>query len=91
MTAHRIAVSRSCVKHAFVFILTYICRGTQWRIWFSVSPNSSIAFSVGNIREIRMYHVMQVTDPRLRTCDTHVVDMDRKASKQAFLEPGDTK
>jgi len=29
--------------------------------------------------------------PQVHLCNTHVVNMVRKASKKAFLEPGDTK
>ena len=41
--------------------------------------------------EIWTYHVTLVTEHRSRMCDTHVVNMVRKASKKAFLEPGDTR
>jgi hypothetical protein len=40
-------------------------------------------------RDISGY-VMAVTNAFSHMCDTHVVNMVRKTSKKAFLEPGDT-
>src|ERR1700728_2064978 len=40
---------------------------------------------------LKLIAVTPITELRSRVCDTHVVNMVRKASKKAFLEPGDTK